>query len=1172
MYVRTHGFKLLRAAIVWLLLWPALGWGTGSQSTPPRAHCSDSLAALQNVTRQQVVLRGTTPTTFSVATEPGHDYLIEVRLAGNDAQVEVESPDHRTLARFDHPERRSGTRRSVVAPAATPSLTVRVTGKEHDALIGTARLRVVDLAGLSSRPACRRIVELLSAADSDYAIGQDVRRGRSGVNPANARHAFLRAAEEYRAAHVSPELADDAELGGETALALAGVEYFDLSNWLESTTWATQASSELEGVDPYRKARADAILAAAWMELLNGVAPQQPIPGLDVSPSQLTSRTFDLLTSLVLFHQRRGERYDEALQVNNIGLTQLYLARYADCVATFRRAERLMAGIKETPREGLAQQNRAMCEWGRGHLSAARSALDEALTHLRLDPYANIFIGTINNAALLSYAIGDFDGALRLQDKALSLSLRVQSTRQEALSLFGIGGTYYALGDLARARESLERSLAFRTASADARGRIATLRALATIDSDEGHPEQAIARDRDALSLAPTAVMRTILRLQMATHLAVAGKTGEALEVLAEEIRNKDHADPLLVGRAFLQRAALRRSGGEVAGSLDDLAAARPLLPNRGSLSDLFGIDLESARAQRANGAVNDALVSVDHALSYASAMRLQTANPEYRTHLQAPLRGAFELKVDILWDLRAAALGAGNEDAASRLAILAFDAADASRAQTFADIAAAKYPENLRLALAPELARRDSLYHDIAERRFMLEALQDKTGSAGAGSSGLLADIAGLERVLDTVNNTIAERANSRSAHGSAGGVSELMRRIPRDAALISYWIGSERAYAWVATATGLHWIQLEAPRDISASARQFYESLSRTVDVPSDRRLAAGLDLYRRVALPIEQWASPERTWLVIPDGTLDYVPFAALRGTDATGPFFVVTRHDVATVPAAWMLKSRHVRPSAPGQRLLLVADPVYEADDPRLAPREESPAAAASGFVADSFESNVRRLPFTARESAAIASQFAASEVERLEGFSASRDGILGLDWSRYRYIHLATHAIADAANPQYSSLILSRYDAAGRRVDGMIRVADLELLSLNADTVVFSGCETAFGRDVPSEGLLGIAYTTLARGSRAVIASLWPASDEMSATLMTEFYRHLRGGAMEPLFAINAAMRDVLLREPSADPALWAPFQVSVVTLGASTEAEPGVAGRDIRTKTRGGMK
>jgi hypothetical protein len=71
---------------------------------------------------------------------------------------------------------------------------------------------------------------------------------------------------------------------------------------------------------------------------------------------------------------------------------------------------------------------------------------------------------------------------------------------------------------------------------------------------------------------------------------------------------------------------------------------------------------------------------------------------------------------------------------------------------------------------------------------------------------------------------------------------------------------------------------------------------------------------------------------------------------------------------------------------------------------------------------------------------------------------------------------------------------------------------------------------------------------LARGARAVVASLWPVPDEIGARLMTEFYQHMLHDSMDPEAALGKAMRSMLLREPSADPALWAAFQVSVAAL------------------------
>jgi CHAT domain-containing protein len=158
-------------------------------------------------------------------------------------------------------------------------------------------------------------------------------------------------------------------------------------------------------------------------------------------------------------------------------------------------------------------------------------------------------------------------------------------------------------------------------------------------------------------------------------------------------------------------------------------------------------------------------------------------------------------------------------------------------------------------------------------------------------------------------------------------------------------------------------------------------------------------------------------------------------------------------------------------------------------------------------------------------------------------------VLSLDWSKYRYIHLATHAVVDAEVPQLSAIVLGSYDSKGEIADRSVRVSDLALESLNADVVAFSACDTALGRQIPSEGLMGLGTTTLARGAHAVLASLWPVADEMGAQVMTEFYRHLLHDSASAPAALGAAMRSAVTHDRVADPALWAAFQVSVATLG-----------------------
>jgi CHAT domain-containing protein len=170
------------------------------------------------------------------------------------------------------------------------------------------------------------------------------------------------------------------------------------------------------------------------------------------------------------------------------------------------------------------------------------------------------------------------------------------------------------------------------------------------------------------------------------------------------------------------------------------------------------------------------------------------------------------------------------------------------------------------------------------------------------------------------------------------------------------------------------------------------------------------------------------------------------------------------------------------------------------------------------------------------------------VQQLLGVDATRAKLLALDWSKYRYIHIAAHGVVDAEVPQLSALVLGSYDAKGEPVDGSVRVSDLALQSLDAEVVVFSACDTALGKQTPSEGLMGLGSTTLARGARAVVASLWPVADEIGAQVMTDFYRHLLQDQSSAPAALGAAMRSVVAHDRVADPALWAAFQVSVATL------------------------
>ena len=1095
---------------------------------------------------------GTEPAAARFAVVAGHAYLIEVDERDNDSLVEVLDSTNQTIARADHPERRTGTRRAVVTAADPPSLVVRVTGKEHAGAAGAATVRVFDLAVLRARPDCVAVVKALAAADADYAAGEEISRGHSASSSrGDARAAFLRAAEGYAATVNALTAPADRLLSGQTALALAGVEYFDLQEWAKAAEWAKTAAEVLGTEDPYRRARADALAAAAWIEIGSAAQAGSAVPKYGVPGSELLVRARKQLQSLSRFHVQRGETYDAGMQLTNIALTYLYEGRYGECVTTSTVASRAFGSIHEALRRAQAWQNRALCLWGLGRLPEALRWLERALPDIGPQPYPGIFLAAITNTALADYALGHFDDSLRLYDRALAFAEMVQSRRDEAYCLYGIGVNYYALGDRERAREFLERSLAIRTVALDGRGRMATLRALANIDAEQGRVENAIAFDREALSLsvAPSALAR--IKIQLAAHTADAGHLAEARAQLDEVISSGAKADSLIRAEALLQRAVLLREMSRPREALADLAVARPCLHILGGVLEEFEADLEQARDLRMIGQPRAALTAVERALGHSDAVRLQSANPELRAQLQTPLRPAYDLELELLRERYERSIAAGREREADVIAAAAFTAADASRAQSLADVAAQKYSPAVRRALGSEFRRREEIYRQLAARQFALDARLDRSGSHDPRARHLMSDIAELERQADAVNTEIASRAMPAGTARPTGGARANLPPLPEDTALVSYWLGSESAYAWVVLPGRIHWTRLPSPAAIAEQAVAFHRSLTRLVDIPVERRLHDAQALYEMIIRPLEPWLLAVRQWIVIPDGALDYVPFAALESPDPKADSFVAARHDVALAPAAWMLDTgrARVRPHA-HRALLLVADPVYQPDDPRLAGLKSTPAPSQSPAprLLEPGRGQYQRLPFTAQEAAQISAQFPSADVEELIGLDATRDHLLSLDWSAYRFIHIATHGIVDAQVPQLSALILGSYDRGGRVVDGAVRVADLSLRSLAADVVVLSACDTALGKQVPSEGLVGIGSTMLARGARAVVASLWPVSDEIGARLMTEFYRHLLRDSMSPAAALGAGMRSVV-SSGAVDPALWAAYQVSVVALG-----------------------
>src|SRR5207302_2165647 len=128
-------------------------------------------------------------------------------------------------------------------------------------------------------------------------------------------------------------------------------------------------------------------------------------------------------------------------------------------------------------------------------------------------------------------------------------------------------------------------------------------------------------------------------------------------------------------------------------------------------------------------------------------------------------------------------------------------------------------------------------------------------------------------------------------------------------------------------------------------------------------------------------------------------------------------------------------------------------------------------------------------------------------------------------------HFATHGLLNSVHPELSGLVFSTVDKNGKSQDSMLRLHEIFNLSLNAELVVLSTCETALGKDIKGEGLIGLTRGFMYAGAPRVVATPWRVDDKATSELMASFYRAMLAPKhLPPAAALRAAQMAMLKQE------------------------------------------
>ncbi len=854
--------------------------------------------------------------------------------------------------------------------------------------------------------------------------------------------------------------------------------------------------------------------------------------------------------SLSLWHGQ-GAPYDEAETRGNLCNADYRLGEIPAAIACYQESLALFRQIGDKAQEGTIENNLGVIEDDLGEPDQALDFYQQALDLRRALGDRRGQAETLGNIAVVHRTLGEWQEALRIYREEREILTPSGDRALQATLSNNLGFVYNSLGEPRQALGFLEEALRLRRETGQRSAEVVTRNILGAAWRQLGEAEKAVDQHRQALALATSlgdTRAQAVSRRYLAEVYLDRGDAAAALRELdaalpaAREKGDRAAESAMLDLRGRSLAAAGRPR--EARAAFDEALALRRALRDRAGEAATLA---ELAAAERADGSAADALSHAEAAVARVEELRTGFLSPDLRTSFLATRQRAFSLLAELWMDRDTAAPGQGYDREA-------FAVSERARARTLLDVLRAGGGAS---AAPPEL---------VARRSALLRRLSDKVdrraAAGGAKAASLEREIDGLVAEVGEVEAEIRAR-DPRLAAWSApppATLAEVSGGLDPGTMLVEYSLGEARSFLWAIDRAGdrtggggrLRSFVLPARREIEALARRAYDGMS-TVEAGSARRDDAAETLARTLLGPIWGDVAGLRRLVVVPDGALALLPFAALpvptpgaswQAAATREP--LVSRLEVDYVPSATTLavERRRLLGRAPAARLAAVlADPVFAADDPRLAQRSTAQPAAGGRreeetlLRGDVFE----RLPATRREAEALAGLAPPGAVSLALGLAANRDAVLGGSLRGFRVLHFATHAVADALHPELSGLMLSRVDASGRPRQGFVGLADLYDLDLDADLVVLSGCETALGKEVRGEGLLGLTRGFQYAGVPRVVASLWRVEDRATAELMTRFYRAMWRDHLPPAAALRAAQL-ALRREPRyRDPHSWAGF-------------------------------
>jgi CHAT domain-containing protein len=854
--------------------------------------------------------------------------------------------------------------------------------------------------------------------------------------------------------------------------------------------------------------------------------------------------------------------YDEAEK-----LYQKYtIESFKKSIEKYQAAERLFKAAGNHVGEAKALYRIGYIYNKLGEKQNALDAYNQSLSLSQVTGDRTLEAKTLIRIGKVYHSLGDEQKALEYYKKSLPLRQEVGKPAGEISALNYIGQGYFALGKNQEALKYYNQALHLSQTARNRIEEISTLNHIGQVYNALGETRTALSYYNQALHLSRAvgdraAARQRITLIRLGLIYSSLGERQTAIEYYKQSISlNQVVSDRFMETINLNLTSKIYRDLGDKQKALDYLNQALSLCREVGYRAGEVTTLKNMALFFKAQGKRQEALSYIQNSTEALEDLRSNIDDQDLKISYFATVQVNYELQIDLSMQLHQQFPDKGYDR-------IALETSERKHGRNLLELLSES-------SFSPKATQENTpLFTQEHQLRQNLQQLE-KQRLTLFNSKHTPTQLEGLKLRSDDLVQQIKDiAARLRKQDPSYADikypqpltVTQIQQQVlDENTVLLEYFLGKEHSYLWMVTKTSLSSYELPKRADVKAAVNTFRKILKDPSQSNNLTEVAqASEPLSQMLLKPVASQLGSKRL-LIVSDSALQSLPFSALSLPSQTREIskanprqaapFLLTEHEIVNVSSAStlaVLRTEEAKRKPAPKSIAIFADPVFSQDDIRLRNKNSlSVSQKEQSTDLNHLPTNLQtirsstlgRLLDTRQEAEQVIKLVSDKRSSYLAlDFDANKENATHPDLNQYRIVHFATHGILNNLHPEQSGIARSNIDKQGAYQDGTLKLIDIFNLNLSADLVVLSACQTALGKDMRGEGLIGLTRGFMYAGTSRVLASLWNVNDESTAVLMTHFYKAILEQNLPPAAALRAAQLKMQLEPKWRLPYYWAAF-------------------------------